>query len=152
MKQNHEQKPSEMRGTELEQCVPECLLAIAKDDRYVEDCEALLLRALLPFFESQDVERFDRTARLMSSFLYAVLVLARKKRTAGMQVCGLEFDDVLPRWKLVLGALVSATSVYEIRRAAASITDHRANEYLTGSHRREPGYSHARAAGVGKVD
>lgn len=139
---------SEGGSISSEHVVPETLLAIAKDMRYVKECEALLLKALLvPFVSPRDIERWEPTAGFISAVLYAVLVLARKKRTAGMEVCGIEFSnnnnsDVMA---LAAGALVSAVWVYGIRwgaavaaAAAATPTQNGLNssESLTGAQRR----------------
>jgi Ring finger domain len=136
-------------GTDSIGLVPESLLAIAKDARYVDECKALVLRILQHAFSttlSRDAEeRWEPTAGLLSSLLYTVLVLARKKRTAGMEVCGIEFssdDGPLLRWKLVTGAVISAVWIYGIRSAAAAAKTtaaaarHYSSESLTGAQRR----------------
>lgn len=121
--------------------VAESLLAIAKDARYIQECQALLLQVLTPFIASRhDVEQhWGPTTELLSSLLYAVMVLARKKRTAGMEVTGIEFGIGRQRWTLVVGALASAVWIYGIRRCAAAVRANlarNATESLTGAQRR----------------
>lgn len=125
--------------------IPESLLAIAKDGRYVKECEDLLLRVLhtiTPWLSSRGViergeQNLQPTAAFFSPILYSVLVLARTRRTAGMQVCNLEFSESLGRWKLVAGAMASAAWIYGMRSGAAFQRPSNSSEWLTGVQRRQ---------------
>jgi hypothetical protein len=54
-----------------------------------------------------------------------------------MEVCGTEYDLLVPKWKLLVGALVSATWIYGVRCAEAIAMNRVSRESLTGTQRRQ---------------
>jgi Ring finger domain len=123
--------------------IPESLLAIAKDGRYIYDCKAQLLRVLQPFVTNRTLEQWEPAAGLISHLLYTVLVVLRKKRTAGMEACGIEFERDLSRWRLFLSAATVALWTCGVQHASASLAATASNssgpsqvESLSGEHRR----------------
>ena len=110
-------------GAHSEHTVPESLLAMAKDARYVAACTKLVQQVLVGFQTSDntttagqqqqsDDEQISAKASLISSALYILLVLALRKKTLGMEATGLEYalQHGQHRWKLFL-AISLATAV-----------------------------------------
>jgi hypothetical protein len=120
-----------------EEIIPETLLALAKDARYVERCKLLLLRMMESIVAAEPSRRSEHVAGFLSSALYALIVLSRKRRTIGMECTGVKYDDSVAKWKLMTGALIAAIFTYGVRRVAASDEgDSRQQEALTGQQRR----------------
>ena len=92
--------------------IPESILAIAKDSRYIHKCQyllqqmlnALLVRDDVLFTASRDgpegqneLQQIRRhTSWLISCVLYICLVVIPKSQTLGMQACGLTFLKAQP--------------------------------------------------------
>jgi peroxin-10 len=119
--------------------VPESLLALAKDTRYVEECKILLLQVLRSVLPERREELLDRDAWYLSVVLYNFLVILRKGRTLGMEICGLRYPDKISRWKVVAASLATASSIYALHRATADSEDAsgRRTEALRGTQRRQ---------------
>lgn len=125
-------------ATSSEKVIPESLLAAAKDHRYVKECERLLLLVGQEIgISRQKMKRWERTAEFSASLLYILTILARKKRTAGMEVCGIEYSKPS---HTVFGAVFSAIGIYIVRLVGATSEasrdqdNHR--ESLSGQNRR----------------
>lgn len=78
--------------------IPESLLALAKDSRYIRQCQELLeqvWQSLLGGRQSHPSEQsaLERRTWLLSYLLYVLFVVAPSGRSLGMQLCGLNFDD-----------------------------------------------------------
>jgi peroxin-10 len=119
--------------------VPESLLALAKDTRYVEECKILLLQVLRSVLPQRREDLLDRDAWYLSVFLYNFLVILRKGRTLGMEICGLRYPERIARWKVVAASLATASSIYALHRATADGEDSSGpgTESLRGTHRRQ---------------
>mmetsp|Transcript_2332 Transcript_2332/g.3383 ORF Transcript_2332/g.3383 Transcript_2332/m.3383 type:complete len:353 (+) Transcript_2332:243-1301(+) len=63
-----------------EDIVPETLLALAKDERYVRQCDEILKKIFPSNYQTSAV----------AWLLYAVLAVRSKHRTLGMEVCGIK--------------------------------------------------------------
>jgi hypothetical protein len=74
--------------------VPETLLALAKDERYVHQCHELL-KEILPR---------DSCPAGLSWLLYALLVVRRTNKTLGMEFCGLSVTDATSSPEAVPGS------------------------------------------------
>lgn len=85
-----------------EEVIPESILSLSKDGRYVEQCQELLLKLVSFLFEQKESsvstatnpeQKLARkhTTWLISCLLYA-LASARTGRTLGMQAVGLNFS------------------------------------------------------------
>jgi hypothetical protein len=103
--------------------VPESLLALAKDTRYVEECKMLLLQVLRSILPERREDLLDRDAWYLSVILYNLLVILRKGRTLGMEICGLRYSERIARWKVVAASLATASSIYALHRATADRED-----------------------------
>jgi peroxin-10 len=119
--------------------VPESLLALAKDTRYVEECKMLLLQVLRSVLPERREDLLDRDAWYLSVVLYNFLVVLRKGRTLGMEICGLRYPGEIARWKVVAASLATASSTYALHRATADIEDSSGpgTESLRGTQRRQ---------------
>jgi Ring finger domain len=119
--------------------VPENLLAVAKDERYLQECQRYLAQIASEWFGSTSTSGNDweELTELVSALLYAGLVLRRKKRTLGMEVCGVEYAAPanVSRWKPVVASIAAAVWVYGVRNLAKD-SEAPANERLRGSERR----------------
>jgi hypothetical protein len=129
--------------------VPESLLSFAKDDRYVQYCQALLCRVIEPFL-SRDYSpiRLEQDTWFLSSLLYTLLVVARTGKTLGMDALGLSFAASSRRRRVVGALLLSTCSVYLLQRittrtittttttAASATTSREGRESLRGEERR----------------
>lgn len=82
--------------------VPETLLALAKDSRYIRQCQELLTSI---FRQRDDVD--ETYFWWWSALLYATLVVVRKKKTLGMEFVGLQHAPT-SRWQERIGKLVVA--------------------------------------------
>jgi hypothetical protein len=110
--------------------VPETLLSLAKDARYIQQCQALVKELIEPIILLQrggdrghsSVEQLEKDSWVMSSLLYIVLlVVPNGGRTMGMDSLGLKFSQTssssLRRQKLVVGAmLLSIYGSYAFQR------------------------------------
>ena len=115
--------------------VPDVLLSLAKDGRYLEQCRSLLSQLLLPH-ESLHQQGASLAA---ASVLYTLLVLLRQGKSLGQEAAGLKYSS--DKWKIVLGSLMASTGAYILRRLAHSAVDNidtinNANETLRGNQRR----------------
>jgi Ring finger domain len=98
---------------------------------------------LQPYVRNRTLEQWEPAAGLISYLLYTVLVVLRKKRTAGMEACGIEFERDLSRWRLFLSAATVALWSYGVQRASALLAATASNssgpnqvESLSGEQRR----------------
>jgi len=82
--------------------IPENLLAMAKDSRYLTQCQELVQRSLNAVMlleggsneaRSDSSTQRQRRSWLLSCALYILWALVPLGRTVGMQACGLAFDD-----------------------------------------------------------
>lgn len=119
--------------------VPESLLALAKDTRYVEECKVLLLQVLRSVLPERREDLLDRDAWYLSVILYNFLVILRKGRTLGMEICGLRYPERIASWKVVAASLATASSIYAVHRATADSEDSSGpgTESLRGTQRRQ---------------
>jgi hypothetical protein len=124
--------------------IPASLLAIAKDARYLLACQELVQQVLSAFSttspEDSADDRFALEASLISSLLYTLFVVVRKKKTLGMEAAGLKYADELARWKIVGLSLVATLSTYAVGRLANNCRNDDpqiASEALRGERRRE---------------
>jgi hypothetical protein len=119
--------------------VPESLLALAKDTRYVEECKILLLQVLRSVLPQRREELLDRDAWYLSVVLYNLLITVRKGRTLGMEICGLRYPAEIARWKIVAASLGAASSIYALHRVTADRQDSSGpgTESLRGTQRRQ---------------
>jgi peroxin-10 len=119
--------------------VPESLLALAKDTRYVEECKILLLQVLRSVLPQRREDLLDRDAWYLSVVLYNFLVILRKGRTLGMEICGLRYPERIARWKVVAASLATASSIYALHRATTDGEDSSGpgTESLRGTQRRQ---------------
>jgi hypothetical protein len=129
----------EAQDTSESNVVPESLLALAKDARYVEECKTLLLKVLRSVLPERREDLLDRDAWYLSVILYNLLVILRKGRTLGMEICGLRYPERIARWKVVAASLATASSIYALHRATADREDASAprTESLRGMDRRQ---------------
>ena len=119
--------------------IPETLLALAKDERYVRQCQHLL-NQILPG---------DSCLAGLSWLLYSLLVVRRTNKTLGMEFCGLsvadDADDASSSpstgndsgnnrlWKLMaLSATLSMAIEWYFRKAANDVQDTAAADALRG--------------------
>jgi peroxin-10 len=130
--------PQEQESSE-NNVVPEGLLALAKDTRYVEECKILLLQVLRSVLPERREDLLDRDAWYLSVILYNFLVILRKGRTLGMEICGLRYPERIARWKVVAASLATASSIYALHRATADDDDSSGpgTESLRGAQRRQ---------------
>jgi hypothetical protein len=99
--------------------VPEGLLALAKDTRYVEECKILLQQVLRSVLPERREDLLDQDAWYLSLILYNFLVILRRGRTLGMEICGLRYPERIARWKVVAASLATASSIYALHRVTA---------------------------------
>jgi hypothetical protein len=109
--------------------ISDVLLALAKDNRYLESCQRLLRQILSPSSSDPSfvVVVNDATASLIARLLYTCLVLSRKSKSIGDESLRLEYrrEDT---WKLVGGSVVAAVGLYIMRRLTARGDDDNENE------------------------
>lgn len=103
--------------------VPEMLLALAKDNRYVGQCDRLLK------------EMYGKTPFGLAWLLYALLVVRRNHHTLGMDFCGIKLKNGNRLWFLMsLSAATSMLIEYSCREHSGDDADN--NEQLRGRARR----------------
>jgi hypothetical protein len=109
--------------------VPETLLSLAKDTRYIQQCQALLKELIEPIIFLQRggdrghsfVDQLEKDSWVLSSLLYIVLlVVPNGGRSMGMDSLGLKFSQPsssLRRRKAIVGAmLLSIYGSYAFQR------------------------------------
>jgi hypothetical protein len=79
--------------------IPEQLLALAKDSRYISSCRELLSQ-ILPRYDFDTID--STTATAWAILLYSVLVVRRSGRTLGMEFMGLQPQSTT-LWKRMAG-------------------------------------------------
>lgn len=133
---------------ELDNFIPEALIASAKDARYLESCRELVRQVLVaimaPMAEATTAELseqngFNLEACLISTVIYAIINTWRRTKTIGMEVVGLQHASEWDRWKM-FGAILSHGLVsYSVHRLANMFNDDPAQEreMLRGRRRRE---------------
>ena len=81
--------------------IPESILSVAKDGRYVQQCQELLLKFISFLFERKESNNQERNPELQQvqkqttwviSCIIYMLVSAKVGRTLGMEALGLHFD------------------------------------------------------------
>jgi hypothetical protein len=89
--------------------VPDGLLALAKDTRYVKECQSLFLQVLLSLFPRRSHFLLEQESWILASLLCLALGLKRttKGTSLGMETLGLQFPSTASRWKLVTTTLVA---------------------------------------------
>jgi hypothetical protein len=85
--------------------VPETLLALAKDSRYIRQCQDLLTSIFRQGHDDDDATNFWWWS---SALLYVTLVVIPKKKTLGMQFVGLQHAAPTSRWQERIGKFVVA--------------------------------------------
>jgi hypothetical protein len=90
--------------------VPDVLLSLAKDARYLNQCQTLLLE-ILPEHSAEST--------LAAGLLYTVFVLMRKGKSLGQEALGIEYSND-SKWRLMIGSLVASTGLFAMRRLADS--------------------------------
>ena len=114
--------------------VPDVLLAVAKDARYLDQCKSLLVQVLGTSNDHDD----ERRASLAATVFYVMLVLLRQGKSIGEETLGIEYET--KRWRLVVGSLVVAfgrhwaETLTTISNSSTG-TENRNNEALRGSQR-----------------
>lgn len=110
-----------------EDAVPEMLLALAKDHRYVRQCDVLLK------------EMYAKAPSGVAWLLYALLVVRRRGRTLGMDFTGIELNTNGGRRLWLLMAASAMTSMlieYSCREHNDDQDSSSSNEQLRGRARR----------------
>ncbi len=69
--------------------IPESMLSLAKDARYIQLCQHLLQQILEPWGRDPSSISINKDTWFLSSFLYVLLVVVPSGRTLGMEACGL---------------------------------------------------------------
>lgn len=101
-----------------ETIVPEVLLALVKDSRYIELCQSLLTDVLSPF--SSNLKHPDTTL-CAASILYATTVVLRTGRSLGMEACGLSFQQ--KKWHSWSALVMTALWVHALKRWSSNINN-----------------------------
>jgi hypothetical protein len=92
--------------------IGESLLSLAKDARYIQQCQNLLLQVIEPMMARHDSQsRLDlqKITLFLSYVLYTLLVVAPTGRTLGMEVCGLRFTGETTKRRHLAGSLLAVT-------------------------------------------
>ena len=120
-------------------CIPESLLAMAKDARYLETCRELVQQVLTVVSPHLTLDDSAAEASFISSILYTLLVVARQRKTLGMQATGLKFNDSLSRRRIVCLSLIASVATFTIAKIAqqGDRDDVPASESLRGQSRRD---------------
>lgn len=98
--------------------IPENLLSLAKDVRYIQQCQ-ILLQKILESFRLRGIPeaRLHKDSWLLSSILYIIFVIfPNGGRTMGMDTCGLRFEQSPSRIRLVGSFLISICGIYSFQR------------------------------------
>lgn len=86
----------------IDSIIPESLLAFAKDSRYIRQCQELLQQVFRSELSTTDFWWW-------SVLLYSTLVVAKRKRTWGMEFVGLQHANVTP-WQARVAKLLLASA------------------------------------------
>jgi hypothetical protein len=119
--------------------VAESLLSLFKDNRYIQQCQDLLLDALEPIVGSNNVSEVVKTGTWYASYLlYLHLVVARSGRSLGMESVGLKFSETNNRKRMFVSLWVLGLSSYflDYYFASASTPSSDAREALRGTNQR----------------
>lgn len=114
--------------------IPETLLALAKDERYVRQCDELIQNIL-----GGDSQHYRKAGKGLAWLLYAVLVVRRTNKTLGMEFCGLKVDRGRRLWMFMALSAISSMGVdlYFRTQAAAEEGSQDQSEALRGQARRD---------------
>lgn len=109
--------PPPATSTPLQQrlgVVPGSLIALAKDTRYVKECQSLFLQVLSFIFPRRRHQLLEQESWILGSLLCFVLGLRHtsKSTTLGMETVGLQFSTNSSRWKLVASTLAAFSWAY----------------------------------------
>lgn len=132
---------------ESEDLIPESLLAIAKDSRYIQECCEVVVEIWHRWCPRQRRENLERDAWFWSLVLYIVLVVGSRGRTLGMEALGLSYinrdasrtsSSFISRFKLLSTSLGLVAAVYLLQSQTSETDATRERvENLTGSSRRD---------------
>ena len=105
-------------SNEHQDLIPESLLSLAKDVRYIQQCQILLQRILESFrLRGIPEEKLNKDCWFLSSMLYIIfLIFPNGGRTMGMDTCGLRFEQSPSRIRLVGSLLISICGIYSFQR------------------------------------
>lgn len=94
--------------------IPDSLLALAKDTRYVQECQALFLQVLSSMLPRRRYQLLEQESWILSSLLCLALGLQHtsKGTSLGMETVGLQFPGKSARWKLVGFTLIYLSWAY----------------------------------------
>ncbi|CAB9507135.1 Peroxisome biogenesis factor 10 [Seminavis robusta] len=94
--------------------VPDGLLALAKDARYVKECQALFQQVISSVLPRRRHALAEQESWILASLLCLALGLRQtsKGTTLGMETVGLRFSNGASRWKLVASTLVALSWAY----------------------------------------
>ena len=115
---DHQQEPLiPPPATQLQQrldVVPGSLIALAKDTRYVKECQSLFLQVLSSIFPRRRHQLLEQESWILGSLLCFALGLRHtsKSTTLGMETVGLQFSTNSSRWKLVASTLAAFSWAY----------------------------------------
>jgi hypothetical protein len=109
--------------------IPETLFALAKDDRYVKQCDKLLQKIL--------GDRFSSAGKGAAWLLYALLVVRRTHKTLGMDYCGLTVERGRRLWMVMALSAMTSMGIGFYARKQNSVDQEQQSEALRGQARRQ---------------
>lgn len=146
-------QPQHLSAASSTNVIPETLIALAKDSRYVKEIQALFLKVLSIVLPRRRHQLLEQEAWILASLLSLGLGIRHtsKRTTLGMDAVGLQFTKNSARWKLILfsfGALSWAYAFSPHRNVNSSINrnnppslqgrpSENVDQVLRGSSRRE---------------
>ena len=101
-----------------EHLIPENLLSLAKDSRYVQQCQALVLHVMESLHRGGVPEsQLQKDSWFLSLLLYILFVVfPNGGRTMGMDTCGLKFTQLTSRLRVVASLLIPTCGLYGFQR------------------------------------
>lgn len=130
------------RAFDKDDSTNESLLSLAKDARYIAQCQALMEQVIEPMltnYNSQSRSELQKVTMFISYILYTLLVVAPTGRTLGMEAVGLAFEKSTNKRRLVVSLLAATIGAFTLDRltnkSANGITSSR--EALRGGDRRQ---------------
>lgn len=122
--------------------IPESLLSLAKDARYIQLCQQLLQQIIEPWSRQNPPSSIHKDTWFLSSFLYVLLVVVPSGRTLGMEASGLTTVAVVePKTttnRLARALLLSISGMYALDRWTRTTQNPSTNrESLRGEERRQ---------------
>lgn len=128
--------------------IPDSLLALAKDSRYVKECQSLFLQVLSTLLPRRRHQLLEQESWILASLLcLGMMRHTANGTTLGMEAVGLQFPSNASRWKFVLMALATFSWAYAFSserqrnaagdRPAITSSPEENDERLQGLSRRE---------------